>query len=169
MNRLEPRFTNRFYGGQSAIDGGLSYNHPTSKFTSLYIVTSTEGGVNDQATVYGKWATGLCVVFKHPFFGFDLWNRRANPQFLEKHGKTIKYWLTCPYIPSRPGWLREYFWPVARWPQRSLWWLGRHQTGASWFVEHVCAPAPHELLVQCGVQACQRPSRGGLMTQKMPL
>ena len=43
-NRLKPRFTNRFYGGRSAIDGGLSYNHPTSKFTSLYIVTSTGGG-----------------------------------------------------------------------------------------------------------------------------
>lgn len=39
-------FTNRFYGGRSAIDGGLSYNHPTSKFTSLYIVTSTGGDHN---------------------------------------------------------------------------------------------------------------------------
>eukprot|EP00435_Cladocopium_sp_Y103_P028108 s827_g7.t1 len=39
-------FTNRFYGGQSAVDGGLSYNHPTSKFTSLYIVTSTGGDHN---------------------------------------------------------------------------------------------------------------------------
>ena len=42
---VSPRFKERFYGG-SAIDGGLSYTHPTSKFTSLYIVTSQAGDHN---------------------------------------------------------------------------------------------------------------------------
>lgn len=40
------RFTRRFYSGSSGIDGALSYNHPSSKFTALYIVTGTQGDHN---------------------------------------------------------------------------------------------------------------------------
>eukprot|EP00438_Fugacium_kawagutii_P007787 Skav218546 [mRNA] locus=scaffold3191:241415:244201:+ [translate_table: standard] len=39
-------FKNRFYSGSSSIDGALTYNHPTSKFTSLYIMTSAAGDHN---------------------------------------------------------------------------------------------------------------------------
>eukprot|EP00438_Fugacium_kawagutii_P007789 Skav218548 [mRNA] locus=scaffold3191:246022:251534:+ [translate_table: standard] len=40
------QFTRRFYGSSSGIDGALSYNHPSSKFTALYIVTGTQGDHN---------------------------------------------------------------------------------------------------------------------------
>lgn len=39
-------FKNRFYGGNENIDGALSYKHPTSKFTALYIMTSAAGDHN---------------------------------------------------------------------------------------------------------------------------
>lgn len=39
-------FKSRFYGGNENIDGALSYKHPTSKFTALYIMTSAEGDHN---------------------------------------------------------------------------------------------------------------------------
>lgn len=40
------RFKSRFYGGNENIDGALSYKHPTSKFTALYIMTSAAGDHN---------------------------------------------------------------------------------------------------------------------------
>lgn len=39
-------FKSRFYGGNENIDGALSYKHPTSKFTALYIMTSAAGDHN---------------------------------------------------------------------------------------------------------------------------
>lgn len=40
------RFKSRFYGGNENIDVALSYKHPTSKFTALYIMTSAAGDHN---------------------------------------------------------------------------------------------------------------------------
>ena len=45
LESYQPRFQKRFTGN-SGIEGSLSYNHPTSKFTSLYIVTSQSGDHN---------------------------------------------------------------------------------------------------------------------------